>query len=73
MKPINIKPWSVDTKFRGHLNERTEGIVMDNVADRINPGRTKIKYFVTENIDLLAGNNTVAIFRIKKEEAIPAE
>lgn len=70
MKPSANNPWAVRNKFRGTLTNKSEAIVMDNSRDRDNPNKVVVNYFITENISLLAGNNTVAVFRLKKQADI---
>jgi hypothetical protein len=53
--------YEVDDKFIGELNYKTIAIIMNNSWNRDNH-KTTVRSFRTENIDLLAGNNTVAIF-----------
>ena len=67
MKQVHNKPWTVDTKHRGSVNERTVAIVMNNSADRNNVNKIRVSYFITENPALLQGNNTVAVFMIKRK------
>lgn len=68
MKSPHNSPWTVGTKFRGELTEKSTAIVMNNSIDRNNPNKKQINYFITENIELLAGLNTVALFKIKRPE-----
>lgn len=70
MRQAINKPWIVDTKHRGSLNGRTVAIVMNNSADRNNVNKIRVSYFITENPELLQGNNTVAVFRLKKQASI---
>lgn len=70
MRQVINKPWIVDTKHRGSMNERTVAIVMNNSADRNNVNKIRVSYFITENPSLLQGNNTVAVFRLKKQASI---
>ena len=61
----------VDESFRGNVTGENDCIVMDNTISR-NPNhhnKTKISYFITSKPGLLIGNNTVAIFKIKKRQA----
>lgn len=67
MKQVHNKPWTVDTKHRGSMNDRTVAIVMNNSADRNNVNKIRVSYFITENPSLLQGNNTVAVFRLKEK------
>lgn len=64
-KVQNKGPYLVDDRFRGSLTERSSAIVMDNTFSRQHNNKRKVAYFITENTELLAGQNTVAIFQIK--------
>lgn len=66
MKQAANNPWTIRNKFRGELTNKSQAIVMDNSRDRDNPNKVVVNYFITENLSLLAGNNTVAVFRFKK-------
>lgn len=64
-------PYVVDESNRGTITERTVGVVMDNTISR-NPNhhnKKKVNYFVTENLGLFCGNNTVAVFKIKERSS----
>lgn len=65
-KIISKGPYLVDECYRGSLTERSSAIVMDNTFSRQHNNRRKVAYFITENVELLAGQNTVALFKIKK-------
>lgn len=71
-KVKDLGPYLVDEKNRGDLSDTSEGVVMDNTISR-NPdhhNKPKVNYFVTENLSLLAGNSTVALFKITKRHAV---
>lgn len=59
----------VDEKQIGEFNDHTTGIVMDNTIDR-DRQKTKVKIMRSENISLLAGASTAAIFKITKRHAV---
>lgn len=59
----------VDEKQIGEFNDHTAGIVMDSVMDR-DKQKPKVKIMRTENMDLLAGGSTIALFKITKRHAI---
>jgi hypothetical protein len=65
-KIISKGSYLVDEGFRGELTDRSTAIVMDNTFSRKHNNKRKVAYFITENTDLLAGQNTVALFKIKK-------
>lgn len=65
-------PYLVDEKYLGEYNEHTTGIVMDCINDR-DKMKPRIKVMRTENINLLTGSSTVAVFKIKRPEALEAE
>lgn len=69
---INKGSYLVNERYRGHWTEQSKAIVMDNTLSRIpaHNNKLKITYFITENADLLAGQNTVALFKIKKRQAV---
>jgi hypothetical protein len=70
-KHLRIKdlgPYLVDEKQIGEFNDHTQGIVMDSVADR-EKLKPKVKIMRTENMGLLAGSSTVALFKITKRHA----
>lgn len=71
-KSRDIGPYIIDEKWLGELNENTVGIVVENSLDR-EKFKPRVKVMRTENIDLLAGHNTVAIFRIKKNRPVVEE
>jgi hypothetical protein len=62
------KSYLVDESFRGTLDEQSNAVVMDNTVHRYanNQTKKKITYKVTQNVALWAGNNTVAVFKIKR-------
>lgn len=64
-KIISKGPYLVDECYRGAFTEKSSAIVMDNTFSRQHNKR-KVAYFITENTTLLAGQNTVALFKIKK-------
>lgn len=55
----------VDNQWLGPLEENTEGIIIEDTS---RDGQRKVKQMSTTNIDLLAGQNTVAVFKIRKAE-----
>lgn len=70
IKIKSFKHYVVDETYRGHLNENTQSVVMDNSISR-NPAhnnKKKITYFVTENTKLFEGSTTVAIFRVTNKK-----
>jgi hypothetical protein len=69
---IDAGPYLVDNKLLGTLDQDTEGIVMDNVQDR-DKMKLRVKIMRTSNIELLQGNSTVAVFRIKRKDKAPEE
>lgn len=66
-KVLNKGAYLVDDRFRGSFTEKSSAIVMDNTFSRQHNNKRKVAYFITENTELLAGNNTVAIFNIKNK------
>ena len=58
----------VNEKYLGQCNHNTLGVVMDNIMDR-DKHKPVVKIMRTENIELLAGSHTVAVFRIKNKSA----
>lgn len=65
-KLISKGPYLVDECYRGAFTEKSSAIVMDNTFSRQHNNKRKVAYFITENTELLAGQNTVALFKIKK-------
>lgn len=65
----DIGPYLVDEKQIGEFNDHTAGIVMDNVIDR-DKQKPRIKMMRTENLNLLAGSSTTALFKITKRHAV---
>lgn len=65
-KIISKGPYLVDECFRGELSDKSKAVVMDNTFSRKHNNKRKVAYFITENTELLAGQNTVALFIIKK-------
>jgi hypothetical protein len=61
----NIGAYLVDDRFRGSLTDKSTAIVMDNTFSQKHNNKRKVAYFITENAKLLAGQNTVALFKIK--------
>lgn len=70
-KSKDIGPYIIDRKFEGELTEDTTAVLIDNVLDR-EKMKPRVKIFYTSNEKLLAGNNTVAVFR-KKVIAVAEE
>jgi hypothetical protein len=68
-KVKDLGPYLVDEKQIGEFNDHTQGIVMDSVPDR-EKLKPKVKVMRTENMDLLAGSSTVALFKITKRHAV---
>lgn len=67
-KIFNKGAYLVDESLRGTLSDQSVAVVMDNTLSR-NPdtlNKKKIKYTITQNAALWAGQNTVAVFKIKK-------
>lgn len=56
-------PHTINTKWLGEFNAKTEGVVIDKVVTK--EGKIQLKPQRTENIELLAGESTVAVFHIK--------
>jgi hypothetical protein len=71
-KIVNKGAYLVNEKHRGALTHNSTSVVMDNTVSHIPAHNKKLKvsYFITENAKLLAGQNTVAIFNIKKRQAL---
>lgn len=67
-KIVNKGPFLVDESFRGVLSEHSVAVVMDNTISRNPETRKKVKvsYIIAQNANLWAGQNTVALFKIKK-------
>jgi phosphoenolpyruvate carboxylase len=63
-KIISKGAYLVDEQYRGKLTDKSTAIVMDNTISRKHNNKRKVAYFITENTELLAGQNTVAIFNI---------
>jgi hypothetical protein len=63
----HIGPFTINNKWLGEFNEKTQGVVVDIVTDR-NTGRKQIKAMRTENIKFWTGELTVAVFRITKRK-----
>lgn len=64
----------VDESHRGCYTDESKAIVMDNALSR-DPktlNKKKVSYVITQNTQLWAGLNTVAVFKIKKRQAEPA-
>lgn len=59
-----VGPHIINNKWLGPFNENTEGIVVESVTTR--EGAKQLKPMRTENIELLKGELTVAVFRITK-------
>jgi hypothetical protein len=58
----------VDEKQIGPYNDRTEAVIIDNVLDRERQ-KPRVKVMRTENLSLLAGTSTVAVFKIVRRHA----
>lgn len=71
-KSKDVGPYIIDRKFEGELTEETTAVLIDNVIDR-EKMKPRVKIFYTSNEKLLAGNNTVAVFRRKVIAAPAAE
>lgn len=71
-KLINKGTYLVNEAYRGSLSNRPQCVVMDNSISTVPSHNKKIKvsYFITEDSNLLAGQNTVALFKIKKHQAL---
>lgn len=71
-KLINKGAYLVNEAYRGSLSDKPQCVVMDNSISTIPAHNNKIKvtYFITEDSNLLAGQNTVALFKIKKHQAL---
>lgn len=57
----------VDNQWLGPLEANTEGIIIEDTS---RDGQRKVKQMRTTNIDLLAGQNTIAVFKIKDQKQI---
>lgn len=67
-KVKDLGPYLVDEKLMGNILPETNAMVMDNVWDR-DKHKPRVKLMYTSNVNLLAGSNTVAVFRKKIEDA----
>lgn len=61
---VHVGPHTINNKWLGEFNERTEGIIIESTTTR--EGQRQIKPMRTEKINLLVGELTVAVFRITK-------
>ena len=63
-KIIDKGAYLVDEKFMGTIGSDTVALIMDNVIDR-DKRKPRVKMMYTSNVSLLAGQDTVAVFRKK--------
>jgi hypothetical protein len=68
-KILQKRGYLVDESYRGSLTDGTQAVVMDNTVSRDHSNKTKVSYIITQNTNLWAGQNTVAVFKIKKRQA----
>jgi len=64
-------PYIIDENYKGANRKDATALVVDSTISR-NPStlnKTKISYILTVNPEFWAGQNTVAIFKIKKAPA----
>lgn len=57
-------PFTINNRWIGVCDEKTKGIVVDNIITR--EGERQVKSFRTSNIDLHKGLSTVAVFTITR-------